>query len=190
MTRIETLLPEQMTNEQLEVYDAIRSGPRGRVHGNRIGLTGPFNAWIRAPGFGNLAQQLGAHLRFETSLPPRLAELAIIVVGRYMRAAFEFAAHAPLAVKAGLAPEAVEAIRTGTEPRFEAEDEAAVYGFSRELVEQHDVSDGAYERLEAALGERGVVELIGLLGYYTMVSMTLNVFQVPLREGMEDPFAD
>ncbi|MEE9255039.1 MAG: carboxymuconolactone decarboxylase family protein, partial [Pseudomonadales bacterium] len=117
MTRIETLLPEQMTDEQLKVYDAIRSGPRGRVHGDRIGLTGPFNAWIRAPGFADLAQQLGAHLRFETSLSPRLSELAIIVVGRHMRASFEFAAHAVLAVQGGISAEVVEAIRTGAEPR-------------------------------------------------------------------------
>jgi 4-carboxymuconolactone decarboxylase len=188
--RINTLLPDAMTEEQRKVYDAIRSGPRGRVHGDRIGLTGPFNAWIRAPGFADLAQQLGAHLRFGTSLPARLSELAIIVVGRYMRASFEFAAHAPLAVQAGLSSEAVEAIRTGAQPALEAEDEAAVYAFSRELVEEHDVADATYARLEAALGEQGVVEVIGLLGYYTMVSMTLNVFQVPLREGMEDPFTD
>lgn len=188
--RIETLTPDAMTDEQTKVYEAIRSGPRGRVHGARIGLTGPFNAWIRAPAFADLAQRLGAHLRFETGLPPRLSELAIILVGRQMRASFEFAAHAPLAIQGGLSAEAVEAIRTGAEPQFDREDEAAVYAFSRELLESHRVSDGCYERLERAVGERGLVEIIGLLGYYGMVSMTLNVFQVPLREGMEDPFAD
>ncbi len=190
MARIETLLPEAMTTEQLEVYEAIRAGPRGRVHGDRIGLTGPFNAWIRAPGFGNLAQRLGAHLRFETSLPARLAELAIITVGRHMRASFEFAAHAPLAIQGGLSADAVEAIRIGETPQFEAEDEAAVYAFSRELLDEHRVSDRAHDRLKTCIDEQGVVEVIGLLGYYTMVSMTLNVFQVPLRDGMEDPFGD
>lgn len=190
MTRIETLMPEGMTAEQLEVYEAIRSGPRGRLHGERIGLTGPFNAWIRAPGFGNLAQRLGAHLRFETTLPARLAELAIITVGRHMRASFEFAAHAPLAIQGGLSADAVEAIRIGGSPQFEAEDEAAVYAFSRELLDEHRVSDAAYDRLRACVDEQGIVEVIGLLGYYTMVSMTLNVFEVQLREGMEDPFAD
>jgi 4-carboxymuconolactone decarboxylase len=107
-----------------------------------------------------------------------------------MRASFEFAAHAPLAIQGGLSADAVEAIRIGESPRFEAEDETAVYAFSRELLDEHRVNDTTYDRLKACIDEQGVVEVIGLLGYYTMVSMTLNVFEVLLREGMEDPFAD
>ena len=134
------------------------------------------------------AQKLGTFLRFDTSLGARLAEFAIIMAGRHCNAPYEFAAHAPLAIKGGLAPDIVEAVRTKKPPAFKNPDEKAVYDFSVMLLERHQVDDKTYGNLLEHVGEQGVVEVIGILGYYTMVCMTLNAFQVPLREGMEPPF--
>lgn len=189
MSRLDVIQPEAMTDAQRRVHDEIVQGPRGTVHGRSIGLSGPFNAWIRSPVLADHAQRLGAFLRFGTALPARLTELAIIVVGRHMNARFEFAAHAPLAIRAGLDPAIVEAIRTRTPPRFAAADEAAVYDLAMALVNRHDVDDATYARAHATVGEAGLVELVAIVGYYGMVSLTLNTFRVPLRDDMVDPFA-
>ena len=183
MSRISLLTRDQLTGDQVRVYDEIQSGERGA-----IGLGGPFNAWIRSPGMADHAQKLGAFLRYNTSLEKRLSELAIITAGKHCRCSFEFASHAPKAIAGGLDPAIVESIRTGQEPVFEKPDEKAVYDFSKMLLTTHTVADRIYEDLLSQVGEQGVVEVIALLGYYTMVSMTLNVFQTPLREGWEAPF--
>jgi len=185
MSRIAALLPGEMSDEQRRAYEEIQTGPRGK-----IGLVGPFNAWLRSPEMAGVAQKLGSFLRFKSVLELRLVELAIIIAGRHCNAAFEFAAHAPRAIKAGLDAGIVEAIRTRKPPVFEKPDEQAVYNFSMVLLEKHKVDDRIYQDLLEQVGERGIVEVIGLLGYYTMVSMTLNTFQVPLREGMKEPFDD
>ena len=190
MSRLAMLTTDTMTDAQRTVHDAIMSGPRGRVHGRGTGLLGPFNAWIRSPSIAGHAQQLGAFLRFGTQLPTRLSELAIIMVGRHMRAAFEFAAHAPLAIQGGLSEDVVDAIRKGETPSFTKQDERTVHSFAKELLEQHRVSNATYQSALELLGEQAVVELVALVGYYSLVSLTLNAFEVPLREGMQDPFAD
>ncbi len=190
MSRIDVIQPGEMNEAQRRVHDEIVQGPRGSVHGRSIGLSGPFNAWIRSPTLADHAQRLGAFLRFGTRLPARLTELAIIVVGRHMNASFEFAAHAPLAIRGGLDPAIVEAIRTRTEPRFTAADEALVYTLATALVRTHGVDDASYARAVDLFGEEGVVELVAIVGYYGLVSLTLNTFRVPLREDMVDPFAE
>ena len=190
MSRLDVIEPDNMSAEQRRVYSDIVSGPRGAIHGRSIGLSGPFNAWIRSPVLADHAQQLGSFLRCHSQLPGRLSELAIIVVGRHMNAAFEFAAHAPLAIKGGLSEQIVDAIRTQQPPRFEAADEAAVYAFAVALVRTHQVDDASYAQALELLGEVGVVELVAIVGYYSLVSLTLNTFRVPLREGMTDPFVD
>ena len=190
MSRLDVVEPDKMTTEQHRVYTDIVSGPRAAIHGRSIGLSGPFNAWIRSPELADHAQQLGAFLRFRSQLPARLAELAIIVVGRHMSAAFEFAAHAPLAIKAGLSEQIVEAIRTQQPPHVGAPDEAVVYAFAVALMRAHQVDDATYAQALALLGEAGVVELVAIVGYYSLVSLTLNTFRVPLRAGMTDPFVD
>jgi 4-carboxymuconolactone decarboxylase len=190
MSRLDVIHPEAMSDAQRRVHDEIVQGPRGTVHGRGIGLSGPFNAWIRSPTLADHAQRLGAFLRFGTALPARLTELAIIVVGRHMNASFEFAAHAPLAIRAGLDPAIVEAIRTRAAPSFAAADEAAVYELAMALVNRHDVDDVTFARARDIVGEAGLVELVAIVGYYGMVSLTLNTFRVPLREDMVDPFAD
>lgn len=189
MSRLDVIPPDAMTDAQRAVHDEIVNGPRGAVHGRSIGLSGPFNAWIRSPQLADHAQKLGAFLRFGTRLPARLSELAIIIVGRHMNASFEFAAHAPMAVRGGLDPAIVEAIRTGATPSFSANDEAAVHAFATSLVRTHTVDDATYAQALALFGEEGLVELVAIVGYYGLVSLTLNTFRVPLREDMVDPFA-
>jgi 4-carboxymuconolactone decarboxylase len=181
MPRPLVLDEETLTPEQRPIFEAIRSGPRGIVEG-------PLRVWLQSPGLADKAQALGAYCRYGTSLPPRLSELAIITVGAWWRSGFEWHVHAPIAEKAGVAPAIVEAIRTGAAPPITAEDEAAVHAFSSELLENRAVSDGTYARTEAVLGTAGTVELVGILGYYTLICMTINAFHVPVPPGAPEPF--
>jgi 4-carboxymuconolactone decarboxylase len=182
MPRPLTLDETRLTPEQRPIYEAILSGPRGVVEG-------PLRVWLQSPGLADKAQALGAFCRYGTSLPPRLSELAIITVGAHWRSGFEWHVHAPIAEKAGVAPAVVEAIRTGAAPPLEREDEAAVHAFCRELLEHKRVGDDAYARTEAVLGSVGTVELVGILGYYTLICMTINAFHVPVPDGAPEPFA-
>lgn len=182
MPRLEPLDLNALTPEQKIVADAIISGPRG-------GLRGPFEPWLRSPGLADHAQKLGEHVRFGTSLPRDLSELAIILTGKRWKAQFEFWAHARLAKEAGLAEEIIEAVRTGTTPEFGREEERVVYDFVTEFFATNRVSKTTYDRAIAAFGERGVVDLVGTVGYYGLVSMTLNVFEIALPEGVAEPLA-
>lgn len=181
MKRLLDLMPESMSAEQRRVHDAIISGPRGKVEG-------PLRVWLRSPDLAEKAQALGAFCRYHSSLAPRLSELAILVVGAHWQAGFEWAVHAPIAAEAGVDPAVIEAIRTGGNPEFEHDDERAVFAFSRELVQDRKTSDRTYRMATDTVGERGVVDLTGILGYYTLISMTIVGFQVPLPEGAGDPF--
>jgi 4-carboxymuconolactone decarboxylase len=153
-------------------------------------IGGPLPIWLHSPDFAARAQSVGEFCRFMSSLDSRLTELAIITMAAHWRAQFEWYFHAPLAEAAGISAAAVAAIRTGEEPRFERADEAAVYRFSSELLESRAVSDGIYQQAIEALGEIGVVDLVAVLGYYSLVSMTLVAFRVDLPAGAEPPFPD
>ena len=192
MSRLRPLRPEALDAEQEQVLDAMLAGPRGKSGflSRERPVGGPFAPWLRSPGFADLAQGLGAFMRYRTSLEPRLSELAIIVVGAAWKAGYEFAAHGPAAIRAGIRPEAVAAIARGEAPGFDRDDERVVYEFAHELVTVRRVGDERYAAAVALLGEAGTVELVGILGYYTLVCMTLNAFEVPLGEGMAPPFAD
>jgi 4-carboxymuconolactone decarboxylase len=167
---------------QRAAYDAIRSGPRGVVEG-------PLRVWVQSPELAGPAQALGAYCRYGTRLPPRLSELAILVVGAHWRSGFEWHVHAPLALDAGLDPGAVEAIRTGLRPDLADPAERAVWAFADELLRGHGVSDDTYAVAVGELGLPAVVDLVGILGYYTLISMTINAFRVPVPPGAADPFA-
>jgi 4-carboxymuconolactone decarboxylase len=181
MPRLPDIVPDQLSPEQRRVYDAILSGPRGIVEG-------PLRVWVNSPGLADKAQALGAFCRYGTSLPQRLSELAIITTGAHWQAGFEWAVHAPIALSAGLDPAAVEAIRTGRDPAFTQPDERAVYAFSSELLRNRRVSDETFRLAYDTLGQLGVVDLVGVLGYYGLISMTINAFEVPLPDGVEEPF--
>lgn len=180
--RLPPLALEDLTPEQRRVHDLIASGPRGRV-------PVPFLAWLRNPGLAERAQELGAQCRYRTSLPPRLSELAILVTAYAWRAPYEWGAHAGEARKAGLSDEVIAAIGRGVTPSGLADDEAVVHAFAREAQNTRRVSDETYDRALAVLGERGVVDLTMILGYYCLISMTLNVFRIPARDGVAVPFA-
>jgi 4-carboxymuconolactone decarboxylase len=179
--RFKELTPETMTPEQRRVADSIQSGPRG------AGLRGPFNALLRSPELADYVQKVGEYVRFKTSIPARLNELAIIIAGRRWTAQYEFYAHRRLALQAGLKPEIADAIAEGRRPEGMQEDETIVYHFATELLETGQVSDAIYECALGKFGERGVIDLVGAAGYYTVVSLVLNVAQVPLPPGETPP---
>jgi len=179
--RLPAIPPEQLTPEQKKVLDSLQSGPRG------AGVRGPFHALLRSPELCDLVQRVGAYVRFGTSLPAKLNELAICMAGRKWTAQYEFYAHRRLAIQAGLKPEIVDAVAAGTRPPGMDADEAAVYDFATALLSTGQVSDVNYEGVKSRFGERGVMDLVGAVGYYSMVSMVLNVAQVPLPPGEAPP---
>jgi 4-carboxymuconolactone decarboxylase len=183
MARYRDLTQEQMTPAQRRVRDLILAGRRGR-------FGGPFQLLIRAPEICQHASQLGEHLRWGTSLPARLSELAIITTARFWRAQYEWYAQAPLAEEAGVPKAAIEAIRRGEAPTFAAADEALVHGICSELFRTQRLSDASFDKAVATLGEQGLVEVIAIIGYYTLIGNTLNVFQVAVPEGTTPPFPE
>jgi 4-carboxymuconolactone decarboxylase len=176
-SRFKQLSVLEMTDAQRKAYEAIISGPRG-------GARGPFNALLRSPDLADRVQRVGEYVRFKSSLPQHLNELAILVVARYWSAQYEWYAHRELALKAGLDALIADEIGQGKRPSNMKEEEAAVYDFCKELHENKSVSDATYAKALEKFGERGVIDLIGASGYYTMVSMILNVDRHPLPEGV------
>lgn len=174
--------PSRLDAEQRKVYDDIVAGPRGEV-------VGPLGVWLRRPELADRAQRLGAYARYGTSLPPVLSELAILVVARTWGSEFEWLVHKPIALAAGVPADAVEAIRTGRTPLLEDPAQSAVYAFCAALLSEHRVDDGLYADAVRALGETGVVDLVGVLGYYSLISMTINAFRVPPPAGAEPELA-
>jgi 4-carboxymuconolactone decarboxylase len=181
MSRLPDLDPEKFSPEQRKVHEAVLAGPRGKV-------VGPIKVWLKNAGLAEHAQALGAYCRFNSSLPPRLSELAIIVTGAFWKANYEWFAHAPLAIKAGIDPAAVEAIRRNATPTFTRADEQAIYDFARELLTTRRVSAATFARAQKELGEVSVIDLVGIIGYYGLVSVTLNAFELPLPAGETLPF--
>lgn len=179
--RFKPLTYETMTPAQRRMTDSVLSGKRGSMQG-------PYNVLLRSPELGDLAQQFGAHTRFNSSLPFRLNELAILLVARFWRCEFAWWAHSRIAIENGLSPDLVAAIFAGDEPADLPADEAVVYGFCHELIETRRVSDAGYAAMTGRFGEAGAVDLIGTLGYYTLVCMSLNVDQYPLPEGARVQF--
>jgi 4-carboxymuconolactone decarboxylase len=178
--RFPQLTTDNMTPEQKRVAEAITSGPRKS-------LSGPFNAWLRSPELGDRLQKVGEYIRFKTSLPPRLNEFAILIAARYWTAQYEWFAHYPLAIKAGLEPKVAAALAAGKRPPGMQADEKIVYDFCSELRNSRNVSDATFNAAVAKFGEQGVVDLIGVSGYYDTVSMTLNVARVGLPDGEQPP---
>lgn len=171
MARVKIRTAEEMTEEQRRVYNATLAGRRGR-------MPAPLVAWLESPVLADRAQKLGEFVRYETSLPPRLSELAILSVARYWTAQFEWTAHKAEALKAGLDPEIIDDIASRREPRFKNPDEPVIYEFSTALLQKHSVPDELYRKAVETFGLRAVVELVGILGYYTLISMTLNTFEI------------
>jgi 4-carboxymuconolactone decarboxylase len=153
------------------------------MSGERASAGGPFNVLLRSPQMGDLAQQLGATVRFHSSLPPRLNEMAILITARHWTSQYEWYAHKRLALQAGLKAEIVDAIASGKRPSAMQADEEVLYNFATELLETKQVGDAAFRSATSTFGERGVVDLVGVMGYYHLVSMVLNVDRYPLPAG-------
>jgi 4-carboxymuconolactone decarboxylase len=190
--RFPVLQPDQMNAEQKRLLEALLAGPRGGGNASpevvqRMLRGGPFNAWMRSPDLGNRLQNVGAYIRYNTSLPLRLNELAILITAREWTSQYEWYAHYPLAIKAGLDAKLADEIALGQRPPAMKEDEATVYEFCTQLHRTRKVDDATFNRALALFGEQGVVDLIGVSGYYTAVSMTLNVAQVMPPDGAPLP---
>jgi 4-carboxymuconolactone decarboxylase len=186
LPRLPAIPDDKLAPEQRALIDAIRSGPRGQA----TEMRGPFAVFLHAPAYGELAQRLGGFCRLKTQVPPRLSELAILVTAKLWRAQYEWHAHVPHAERAGVKPQTIKALRAGRVPKSAPRDERIVYDFVKELYGRKRVSDKTYARLHAILGDQGMVELVGILGYYAMVAMLLDVFRMPVPPGAPMPFAE
>lgn len=171
MPRLPALDPDRLEPAQAKVYNRIAAGPRG-------GVRGPHTVLLHSPELASRVEQVGTYVRYQCAVPQRLRELAILVVSSTWNADYEWHAHAPLAARQGIPQTAIDAIGKGETPAFTAESDEIVYQFARELLDQHRVSEPVYEAARGLLGDTGIVDLTGLIGYYTLLAMTLNVFEV------------
>ncbi len=171
MSRIVLPSIDSMTADQRRAYDTVVAGRRGRA-------PAPFLAWLHSPELAGRAQKLGEFVRYETTMAPRLSELAILVVAHWWSSEYEWTIHKAEAIKGGVSEVVIAAIASDQPPAFKAVDEQAVYDFAMSLCRSRSVPDHIYQRAVEAIGDRGVVELVGLLGYYTLISMTLNAFEI------------
>lgn len=176
MARLPALDPARLTAEQQAVHDRIAAGPRGEVRG-------PLAVWLRRPELANRAQALGEYCRYNTSLGNRLSELAILVTARLWGAEFEWFAHKRHALDAGLPAAIIEAIRTHQPPPFETPEDQAVHDVATTLNTTRRLDDALYARALATLGEDRLIDLIGVLGYYSLISMTINAFEIDRPDG-------
>ncbi len=183
MSRFPPLDPATLDADQRAVYERIASGARG-------GVGGPFSVLLQSPELASRVEQLGVFIRYECGVPQRLRELAILVVGAHWKAEYEWYAHAGIALTQGLSAGVIEAVGQDRQPAFETKADQAVFGFARELLRMGRVSDEAFLPVKELLGDKGVVELTGLIGYYTLLAFQLNTFQVePPSGGPAIPWA-
>ncbi|MCZ8392040.1 carboxymuconolactone decarboxylase family protein [Achromobacter xylosoxidans] len=180
MSRIPLPTPDSMSDDQKRVYERIVSGPRGR-------LVGPLRAALHNPELAERWQALGALLRFGTSLPPRVSELAIVVTARRWNSQIEWHIHAQAARAAGIADAVLDAIQARREPVFDNRDDEIVYAYARQLQETGQVNPALYAEAVRRWAAVGVVELTAVIGYYTMVSMTLNAHEIPMPDDAPAP---
>ena len=174
--RFKPLKYDEMTPEQKKMMEHL-------VSGERRGAGGPFNVLLRSPEMGDLAQEFGAQMRFHSSLPRKLNEMAIIITARHWTAQYEWNAHRTAAAQAGLKEPIIQAIAAGKRPESLDADETVIYNFATELLRTHEVGDATFKAVKDKFGEKGVVDLIGVMGYYQLVSMLLNVDRYPLPAG-------
>jgi 4-carboxymuconolactone decarboxylase len=183
MSRIPELNSESLSEQQRAVVDLITSGPHARV-------IGPYPAWLQSPELAKRARSLSEYLRFQSTPSKRLAEIAILITGRHWNAEFEFYAHAELARKAGVEEPIIQAIAAGKRPESLNRDDEIVYDLCTEMLETRRITDATYKRALDAFGMQTLVELVAIMGYYCMVSITLNAFEAPLPAGEPSPFPD
>ena len=180
--RLPRLAPEDYTPEQKELSD--------RITARRGGTRGPFLVWLRSPGLCERVESLGAYCRFESDLPEKLRELSLLIAARHFDAQYSWNAHVDKAVAAGIPAEAIAALSRRERPEFGSQDEQVFFDFCWELLSEHFVSDDTFTAALEHFGDAGLVDTIGCLGNFTMLSMLLNTFQVDLQADREPPFPD
>ena len=179
--RLAKLTYDQLNDAQKAAWDEVVAGPRKKMHG-------PFFIWLHSPELLSRGQNLGLYSRFQSSLPPRLSELCILIMAAHWRCGGEWVDHEPIARSHGVDAAALEALRLGKSAKFGRDDEAAIYALARELLDTREVSDPTYALARDVLGERGVLDAVAVLGYYSLIAMSMKTFaQKP--EGVADPFA-
>ncbi|MEQ8710764.1 MAG: carboxymuconolactone decarboxylase family protein [Rhodospirillales bacterium] len=193
MSRLLPPLPEEMTAAQRAMYDDIVNGPRSQGRRSPFiddegRLQGPFGMWNVAPNVGDAVQNVGVAVRYNTSLSDRLREIGILAVGAAFQANYEWYAHAPLAVKAGIAEAQLATLKAGDMPDGLGEDEQLAVRLARELVFDRRATEATMNAVISCLGEPATVELVVLIGYYSLLCMTLNAFDVDVPAGAEKPF--
>jgi 4-carboxymuconolactone decarboxylase len=181
MSRFVPIARENLSPAQTEVYNSISAGARG-------GVRGPFHVLLKSPELAKRVEQLGVYTRFQCKVPERLRELGITIVARHWKADYEWHAHAGLALKQGIPPDVMEAVGAGRRPEFTEEPDEIAYDYVSELLASGQVSDEVFQRARALLGEEGLVDLTGLVGYYTLLALQLNSFQVPVPDGSQIPW--
>ncbi len=181
--RFSELRLDQLTPEQQKMATVLTTPPR---NGGLIN-SGPFNAYARSPGLGLLLLQVSDYVRFNSSLPPRLSEFAIMIAARQWSQPYEWRAHYPLAIKGGLDRQILVDLGAGVRPQGMKDDEAALYDFCTELYRDKNVSDAAFKAAHAKFGERGIMDLIGVIGYYDIASMALIVQKTTAKPVDEAP---
>jgi 4-carboxymuconolactone decarboxylase len=174
--RLKLLSPGEMSPDQKQTYDESIAGKRGKP-------PPPMMAWLNSPEMARHATRLGGFLRFDTLFGSKLSEIAILVTARHWTSHYEWYAHKRLALAAGLPLDIIDAIRDRRTPKFDDPKAQMIYDVAKSLHEGHGLSKTLYDDAVRVLSERGIVEIIGLCGYYTMVSMTLNTFEFELPAG-------
>ncbi|MGE0766559.1 MAG: carboxymuconolactone decarboxylase family protein [Hyphomicrobiaceae bacterium] len=180
--RLQKLEYSQTSPEQKQIWDEIAAGPRGKLHG-------PFFIWLHSPELLSRGEKLGLYARYQSSLPSRLSELCILIMASHWKCAGEWIDHQPIAVREGIDASALDALRRAKPASFGKEDEIATYELAQELLATREVSDATYARAKAALGERGVLDVVAVFGYYTLIAMSMKTFAMR-PDGVTDPFAD
>ena len=176
--------PERMPALPLEAMDAAqRAAAQELIAGPRGAVLGPFIPLLRSPELMNRLQKVGEYIRFQSSLEPRINEWLMLIVSRQWTQQFEWCTHYPLALKAGIRQELADALAQGRRPHGMADDEAIAYDLCDELARTHGVSDDTYRLAVERFGERGVIDMVGLVGYFTTVSMVMNVARTPPQQG-------
>ena len=184
--RLPPLVESELNPAQQVLLASMRASPRG----GKVSLDGPFGCYMFAPEIGEPIQQLAAYCRFKTSLPKRLSEFAILTIGRLWKSQYEFFVHAREGEAAGIKPETIRDLKSGRVPQKAPRDERALYDFIVELHQKRRVSNRNYARVQKLLGDGGMVELLAIMGSYTLTCTVLNTFRVPLPAGVTPPFAE
>jgi 4-carboxymuconolactone decarboxylase len=182
MSRLPPIAEKDLTEEQREVARALVNGPRGVI-------VGPFIPLLRNPGLASRVEKVGEYLRYGGLLPKRLMELTVLIVGEACRSPFEWYSHAPLGLKAGLPQSVIDSVGAGRRPETDDAEILAVYDFAAMLLREKAVTEPVYRRALASLGDAGVVELVGVCGYYTLLAMMLNVAEIGAPAEAPAPFA-